>query len=71
MEAWFFENQTGNFGIKIRIEKILHHEYSNFQEITVYDTFEFGRMLVLDQAIMFTDKNEFIYHDMLGLVHLF
>ncbi len=71
MEAWFFENQTGNFGIKIRIEKILHHEYSNFQEITVYDTFEFGRMLVLDQAIMFTDKNEFIYHEMLGLVPLF
>lgn len=71
MEAWFFENQTGNFGIKIRIKSVLHHEYSDFQEITVYDTFEFGRMLVLDQAVMFTDKNEFIYHEMLGLVPLF
>ncbi len=71
MEAWFFENQTGDFGIKIRIKSVLHHEYSNFQEITVYDTFEFGRMLVLDQAVMFTDKNEFIYHEMLGLIPLF
>ncbi len=71
METWFFENQTGNFGIKIRIKSILHHEYSAFQEIAVYDTYEFGRMLVLDQAIMFTDINEFVYHEMLGLVPLF
>ncbi len=71
MEARFFENQTGNFGIKIRIKKVLHHEYSSFQEITVYDTFEFGKMLVLDRAVMFTERNEFIYHEMLGLVPLF
>lgn len=71
MESWFFENQTGDFGIKIRIKSILHHEYSKFQEIAVYDTDEFGKMLVLDQAVMFTDKNEFVYHEMLGLVPLF
>lgn len=71
MESWFFENQTGNFGIKVRIKSILHHEYSDFQEISVYDTEEFGRMLVLDEAVMFTDKNEFVYHEMLGLVPVF
>lgn len=71
MESWFFENQTGNFGIKIRIKSILHHEHSDYQEITVYDTYEFGNMLVLDQAVMFTDKNEFIYHEMLGLTPVF
>ncbi len=71
MEAWFFENQTGNFGINTRIKSILHHEHSNFQEITVYETYEFGKMLVLDNAVMFTDKNEFIYHEMLALIPLF
>jgi spermidine synthase len=71
METWFFENQTGNFGIKIRIESILYHEFSDFQEITVYDTPEFGKVLVLDKAVMFTEKNEFVYHEMLGLVPLF
>ncbi|MHB1693298.1 MAG: polyamine aminopropyltransferase [bacterium] len=71
MEAWFFENQTGNFGIKIRIKSILYHENSDFQEISVYDTYEFGKMLVLDNAVMFTDSNEFIYHEMLSFIPLF
>ena len=71
METWFFENQTGNFGIKIRIESILFHENSDYQEIAVYDTLEFGKVLVLDKAVMFSDKNEFVYHEMLGLVPLF
>ncbi len=71
METWFFENQTGNFGIKIRVESVLFHEYSDYQEITVYDTLEFGKMLVLDKAVMFAQKNEFVYHEMLGLVPLF
>ena len=71
METWFFENQTGNFGIKIRVESILFHEHSDYQEIAVYDTLEFGRVLVLDKAVMFSDRNEFVYHEMLGLVPLF
>ncbi|MHB8231758.1 MAG: polyamine aminopropyltransferase [bacterium] len=71
MEAWFFENQTGNFGIKIRIKSVLYHEFSDYQEITVYDTLEFGKALILDKAVMFTEKNEFVYHEMLGLVPLF
>ncbi len=71
MEAWFFENQTGNFGIKIRIKSVLFHEFSDYQEITIYDTLEFGKVLVLDKAVMFAEKNEFVYHEMLGLVPLF
>ena len=71
METWFFEDQTGNFGIKVRIKSVLFHEFSDFQEIAVYDTYEFGRMLVLDKAVMFTDANEFVYHEMLPLVPLF
>ncbi len=71
MEAWFLEDQTDDFGIRIRIKSILHCEFSDYQEIVVYDTFEFGKMLVLDKATMFTEKNEFVYHEMLGLVPLF
>ncbi|MHB1662138.1 MAG: polyamine aminopropyltransferase [bacterium] len=71
MEAWFFENQTGNFGIKIRIKSVLHHEFSDYQEITVYDTLEFGKVLILDKAVMFAETNEFVYHEMLSLVPLF
>lgn len=71
METWFFEDQTGNFGIKVRVRSVLFHEFSDFQEIAVFDTHEFGRMLVLDKAVMFTDSNEFVYHEMLPLVPLF
>lgn len=71
METWFFEDQTGNFGIKVRVRSILFHEFSDFQEVAVFDTYEFGKMLVLDKAVMFTDVNEFVYHEMLPLVPLF
>lgn len=65
MELWFTENHTDNVKFSIRVEKQLCSVQSEFQKIDVFDSAEFGRFLVLDGFIMLTEKDEFIYHEMI------
>lgn len=46
----------------------VHSERSRFQQIDVYDHAAFGRVLVLDGLTQTTERDEFIYHEM--LVHV-
>lgn len=66
MNTWFTEDQTKNLRISLRVRSILHKERSAYQEIAVYETEEFGRLLTLDDVIMTTEKDEFVYHEMLS-----
>lgn len=65
MELWFSEPHTKDVKISIRVKKQLYSGQSDYQKIDVYDTFEFGKILVLDGCIMLTEKDEFIYHEMI------
>ena len=71
MELWFTEKYSPNSGITIKVKKELAHKKSDFQEMSIIDTYEFGKIMVLDGFIMFTDKDEFIYHEMIAHVPLF
>jgi len=62
---WFSENHTENVKFSIRIDKQLASEKSPYQRIDVYQTYEFGRILVLDGFLMLTEKDEYIYHEMI------
>lgn len=65
MELWFSEMHTENVKLSIRIDKQLHSEISEFQRIDVFESPEFGRFLALDGYLMLTEKDEFIYHEMI------
>lgn len=65
MEFWFSENHTPNVQISIRVDKQLYSGKSEFQRIDVFDSPEFGRFLTLDGYMMLTEKDEFIYHEMI------
>jgi len=71
MALWFTENQTKSFGIKAKVTKGLHSEQTNFQKLDMIKTEEFGNMLVLDGMVMTTEKDEFVYHEMIVHVPLF
>lgn len=71
VEVWFTENQTQHLRISVRVRNILHHERSEYQELMVLDTHEFGRMLVLDNVIQTSERDEFTYHEMMAHVPLF
>lgn len=47
------------------VERVLYKGKSKFQEIMVFENPYFGRILVLDNVVQLTEKDEFIYHEML------
>ena len=68
MELWYTENHTENVHFGIKIKEHIFSNQSDFQKVDVFETYEFGKMLTLDGLIMVTEKDEYIYHDM--IVHV-
>ncbi|GAW93382.1 spermidine synthase [Calderihabitans maritimus] len=67
---WFSELQTSTLKISCMTKSVLCSEQSQYQNVAVLDTLPYGRMLVLDDVIQTTVKDEFIYHEMISLVAL-
>ncbi len=65
MELWFSEKHTKNVQFSIRTNRQLYSGQSAFQRIDVFESQEFGRFLTLDGYMMLTEKDEFIYHEMI------
>lgn len=68
MELWYTEEHTENVRFSIKVKNLLYTGQSPYQKIDVFDSEEFGRFLTLDGLMMLTEKDEFIYHDM--IVHV-
>ncbi|NOZ01738.1 MAG: polyamine aminopropyltransferase [Deltaproteobacteria bacterium] len=52
------------------IDQVLYRGKSAFQEFAVVTNPYFGRMLVLDGVVQFTERDEFYYHEMMAHVAL-
>ncbi len=68
MTLWncgFRKKHTENVEFSIRTNKQLYTEVSPFQRIDVFESDDFGRFLTLDGYMMLTEKDEFIYHEMI------
>ena len=68
MDYWFSDMHTDNVKISIRISKQLYSGTSEFQRIDVFDSPEFGKFLTSDGNIIFSEKDEFTYDEM--IVHV-
>ncbi len=68
MELWFSEPHTPDVKLSVRVDRQLYSGQSELQRIDVFESSEFGRFLVLDGFIMLTEKDEFIYHEMIAHV---
>ena len=64
-DLWYSEYHTPNVRFSIKVRAQLHFEESNYQKISVFDSLEFGRFLTLDGVVMLTERDEFIYHEMI------
>ena len=65
MELWFSEFHAPDVKHSIRVNRHLYSQKSNFQQIDIFDTPEFGRVLTLDGNVMLTERDEFIYDEMI------
>lgn len=68
MELWFTEKHTKDGKFSIKVDRQLFSGQSEHQRIDVFDSVEFGRFLTLDGSMRLTEKDEFIYHEM--IVHV-
>ncbi len=68
MNVWYTEDHSPGVRFSIKVEQHLYSGQSEFQKIDILQTTEFGKLLTLDGLVMVTEKDEFIYHDM--IVHV-
>jgi spermidine synthase len=69
-ELWFTEYERDNLKIDYRIKEIVFSQRSPIQHIMVLDSFDFGRMLILDGILQTTAKDGHIYNEMISHVPL-
>ena len=65
MELWFTEEHSDNVRFSIKVDRHLYSAESRYQRIDIMESVEFGRFLTLDGSMMLTERDEFIYHEMM------
>ena len=68
MDIWFSQMDTDNVKTSVRVDKQLFSQENDYQRIDVFESKEFGKMIVLDGDIIFSEADEFIYNEM--VVHV-
>ena len=62
---WFSEIDK-NLALSLRQKgEMLFHERSDFQDVKIFDSYEYGRVLTLDDCVMLTEQDEHVYHEMI------
>jgi spermidine synthase len=62
---FIFEDQTENLQLGFRVTQTLLSVQTPYQKLDVYQTVEFGKLMMLDDKVMLTERDEFFYHEML------
>ena len=69
---WFteiFGDEGTSFGLEINQK--LHEEQTQYQFLEIYETKTFGNLMVLDGCVMLTQRDNFLYHEMMSHPALF
>jgi spermidine synthase len=69
-DIWLNETLYADWGQRFRIRRELARVRSAFQDIVIFESFTHGRVMVLDGCVQITERDEFVYQEMLGHVPL-
>lgn len=67
-DGWFREISDTMWpgqAMALRVKKILHVEQSKYQDVLVFESTDYGNVLVLDNVIQATERDEFSYQEMI------
>lgn len=64
----YYNEQTG---LTVGIKKQLFCEQTPFQLVEVFETDTWGNLMTIDGMVMLSEKDEFVYHEMMAHVALF
>ena len=45
----------------LKVNQVLHHEKSKYQDVLLFESSDYGTVLVLDNVIQCTERDEFSY----------
>ncbi|NPD81216.1 polyamine aminopropyltransferase [Prevotella sp. PINT] len=65
MDFWFTERHTEDVQLSIRLDKHIFSEENDNNRIDIFESPEYGKILTADGYIVMTEKDEFIYHEMM------
>ncbi|QMU61845.1 MAG: polyamine aminopropyltransferase [Gammaproteobacteria bacterium] len=69
---WFTEEcAAAGTAFSLEINEKLHEEKTPYQKIEIYSTKNFGKLMVIDGFIMLSERDNFIYHEMMSHPALF
>jgi len=69
---WFTEVcEKGGSAFSLRVRKKLHDEHSPFQHIEIWETTDFGNLMVIDGFVMLSSRDNYLYHEMMSHPALF
>ncbi|MEO3428345.1 polyamine aminopropyltransferase [Pelagibius sp. CAU 1746] len=66
MSRWRVEQLHADFQLGLKADKVLYDSETDHQRLVVFENRTFGRVLTLDSVVQTTEKDEFIYHEMLA-----
>jgi len=70
--SWFTEQHDySGSSIGFRIKQRLHAEQTPFQAIEIYESTDWGNVMVIDGCMMVTTRDNFLYHEMMSHPALF
>jgi spermidine synthase len=65
-DTWYTEQWAGEgSAISLEIKEKIHDVQSPYQRVEVFQTTRFGKLMTLDGLVMVTERDEFVYHEML------
>jgi spermidine synthase len=71
-DTWYTEIYADHgAALSLKIKDKVHEERSAFQHIEIYETETFGTLMSIDGCLMLTDRDNFIYHEMMSHPVLF
>jgi spermidine synthase len=62
---WFEEVYHPHWRQRIAIERVLVQQHTGLQEVLIFENATLGRVLVLDGIVQASERDEFIYHEMM------
>ncbi len=71
MSLTYNEYYNEKTGLTIGLKKLLFSEQSEYQLVEVYETDTWGNLMTIDGMVMLSERDEFVYHEMLAHVPMF
>lgn len=71
-ETWFSEIEpSGGSAFSLKLGEKLSEEQTPYQKIEIYQTRDFGKLMVIDGCTMVSSRDNFLYHEMMSHTVLF